>query len=285
MDARTTGRTDDRFREWFRWRGRPPLVLAYHRLGRLPRALDPFNLSVSLDQLRGQVRRLLGRGYEFVTVSEFVRRLADGGPPAGVCALTFDDGSEDNATVLPNVLTELGIPATIYVLPGLLGEPHPFLPRESGVRLMSEPQLGELSRLTSVEIGSHTSRHADLGKAGPQDAYREMVGSKRELEEIVGREVSSFAYPHCRYSPACPDAARRAGYSSAVTCGLAGGWRPYELRRQSIDFLDRRLGFALKSRGLFYPLVASSPGRLLRWAARPLRHRGAGTPSDPHLPA
>lgn len=260
-------------------------MLAYHRLGRLPRALDPFNLSVSPDQLRGHVRRLLGRGYEFVTVSEFVRRLADSGPPAGVCALTFDDGSEDNATVLANVLTELGIPATIYVLPGLLGEPHPFLEPESGVRLMSEPQLRKLSGLTSVEIGSHTSRHADLGKAGPHDAYREMVSSKGELEEILGRDVSSFAYPFCRYSAACPDAARRAGYSSAVTCGVAGGWSPYELRRQSIDFLDRRLGFALKSRGLFYPLAASPPGRLARCAARPLRHRGAGRPSDPHSPA
>jgi peptidoglycan/xylan/chitin deacetylase (PgdA/CDA1 family) len=277
--------TDDGLRDWVRWRGRPPLVLAYHRLGRLPRALDPHNLSVSHDQLRGHVRRLLGRGYEFVTVSEFVRRLADGGPPAGVCALTFDDGSEDNATVLPNVLTELGIPATIYVLPGLLGDPHPFLEPESGVRLMSEPQLRELSRLTSVEIGSHTSRHADLGKAARQDAYREMVRSKRELEEILGREVCSFAYPFCRYSAACPDAARRAGYSSAVTCEGAGGWSPYQLRRQSIDLLDRRIGFALKSRGLFYPLAASPPGRVARWAARPLRHRGAAGPSDPNSPA
>jgi peptidoglycan/xylan/chitin deacetylase (PgdA/CDA1 family) len=263
MGARTIG-----------WR--PPLVLAYHCVGKLPRAEDPHNLMVPAEQLRRQLRGLLDRGYEFVTVSEFARRMIAAGPPGGVCALSFDDGSEDNAVVLPSLLGELGIPATLFVCPGLLGSPHPFLGSGAGVRLMSEDQLRDVAALPLIEIGSHTNTHPDLSNATGEEAYGEMEQSRRDLEGLIGERVHSFAYPFCRYSAACPTAARRAGYLTAVTCGARGGWRPYELRRASIDSLDGRLTFALKSRGQFEGLRSSLPGRLARRLARPLRHPGAG---------
>ena len=103
-----------------------------------------------------------------------------------------------------------------------------------------------------------------------------MASSKLALEELLEKPVESFAYPKCRYSAPCPDAARRAGYTVAVTCGGLGGWRRFELARESIDSLDGSIGFAVKSRGLFFPLRESLPGRLLRAAVRPLRHRAAG---------
>ena len=99
-----------------------------------------------------------------------------------------------------------------------------------------------------------------------------MASSKLALEELLQRPVHSFAYPKCAYSPSCPAAARRAGYEVAVTCAGRGGWRRFELARENIDSLDRRISFALKSRGLFLPLRESRAGRLLRGAARPLRH-------------
>ena len=101
-----------------------------------------------------------------------------------------------------------------------------------------------------------------------------MATSKDALERLLQRPVASFAYPKCGYSAPCPEAARRAGYSVAVTCGRYGGWRPFELTRESIDSLDGRTTFALKSRGLFRPLRESAPGRAARALARPVRHRG-----------
>lgn len=258
----------------------PPLVLAYHALGDVPPSLDPHNLFVAPDRFESQVRSLLGRGYELVTVSEFARRLAASGPPHGTCALTFDDGSADNASVLPPLLDRLGVPATVFVCPGLLGEPHPFLPAEAAVRLLDAAELRGLAELPSFEIGSHTNRHADLSAANADEAYRELVSSKAALEELTGKPVLSVAYPGCEYSPACPDAAARAGYLAAVTCGPRGSWQPFELRRESIDSLDRRLTFAVKSRGLFWPLWSSAPGRALRRAVRPLRHTTAERPDS-----
>jgi peptidoglycan/xylan/chitin deacetylase (PgdA/CDA1 family) len=251
---------------------RPPIVLAYHGLGEVPRAHDPHNLMLPPEEFTGHVRRLLARGYEFVKMRAFAERLHAGASLRGVCALTFDDGSADNHALLPELLARLGVPATLFVCPGLFGEPHPFLAPESGVRLMTLEDARELTGLASVEVGSHTIGHDVLDDADPDTAYREMADSKQMLEDVLGTSVVSFAYPDCGYSPACPAAAQRAGYTSAVTCGGRGGLRPYELSRESLDPLDTRVLFALKSRGLFHPLYRSAPGRLARAALRRRRH-------------
>jgi peptidoglycan/xylan/chitin deacetylase (PgdA/CDA1 family) len=243
---------------------RPPLVLAYHALGDVRPEHDPDRLVIKEVDFRAQVESLLERRYELVKLAEFARRLRAGTSLDGVCALTFDDGSVDNALVLPVLLEALGVPATLFVCPGLLGEPYPYLAPEANVRLMNREELEQTAALEYIEIGSHTNRHIDMTHIGGQEAYDEMTSSKQALEQLIGKPVESFAYPFCRYSPACPPAAERAGYTSAVTCGLRGGWRPYELRRELVDPSDGQLRFALKSHGLFRPLVDSPPARLAR---------------------
>jgi peptidoglycan/xylan/chitin deacetylase (PgdA/CDA1 family) len=245
---------------------RPPLVLAYHLIRAVDPAHDPHHLAVAPDAFRAQVRALQRRGYAFVTMAELGRRLDRA---RGLCALTFDDGAADE---LPALLAELGVPATLYVCPGLLGEPYPFLAREAGVRLLTAGELAALAARGDVELGSHTLRHTVLAAAGAAEARREMAASRQALQELAGAPVGTFAYPECGYSPACPAAARDAGYATAVTCGPRGSWTPYELRRVSVDALENRLSWALKSRDLWRHVWDSPPGRLARAAARPFRH-------------
>jgi peptidoglycan/xylan/chitin deacetylase (PgdA/CDA1 family) len=255
---------------------RPPLVLAYHGLGRFSRSLDPHNLMVDPERFRAQVNVLRRRGYRFVALSEFARHLDEGPPARGTCVLTFDDGTVDNLELVAPLLAELDAPATFFVCPGLLGEPHFDMPARAGVRLMNAGELRELASSSLVEIGSHTMAHTELSSASEEDAHREMAESRAALEDLLQRPVHSFAYPKCGYSPACPEAARRAGYAVAVTCADLGGWRRFELCRESVDSLDGGVGFALKSRRLFWPLRRSLPGRLARAAVRPLRHGADG---------
>lgn len=260
---------------------RPPVILAYHGLAEVPREHDPHNLMLPPSRFVAQVESLRRRGYEFVKMADIAGRLHAGTDLSGVCALTFDDGSVDNHDVLPALLERLGVPATLFVCPGLFGEPHPFLPRESGVRLVTLEEARALAALPMVEIGSHTVRHTVLDDADADSAYREMAESKRLLENMLETSVPSFAYPDCGYSRFCPPAAERAGYTSAVTCAGRGGLRPFELSRESPNPLDTGLLFALKSRGLFQPLYRSAPGRLARAAMRRRRHgrRVPGRPS------
>jgi peptidoglycan/xylan/chitin deacetylase (PgdA/CDA1 family) len=260
---------------------KPALVLAYHGLGSYSRPLDPHNLMVAPERFSRQMGTLKRRGYRFVALAELARRLSEGrAPDAGTCAVTFDDATVDNLEVLAPLLAAQGVPATIFACPGLLGQSHFAMPDAAGVRLMDAEELRELASSALVEIGSHTNEHVDLSHASAEEAYREMASSKAALEELLQTPVHAFAYPKCGYSPECPQAARKAGYSVAVTCGGLGGWRPFELARESIDSLDRKVGFALKSRRLFLPLRESAPGRLARMAVRPLRHGHAGGAID-----
>ncbi len=250
------------------------MVLAYHGIGEVERVHDPDNLMLAPQRFRQQVLSLKERGYRFLTITDFASGVRDGAAPAGCCALTFDDGSSDGFSVLPGLLDELGVPATLFVCPGLLGSPHFSIAAGSGVRLLSAGELADLALRGDVEIGSHTRDHRSLASATRDEALVEMRASREALEQLVGKPVTSFAYPGCAYSPACPGAAAEAGYVVAATCAPAGGWRPFELRRESIDTLDGRLTFALKSRGLWEALYASAPGRLGRRAARLRRHSG-----------
>ncbi len=256
----------------------PPLVLAYHGLGAVARDLDPSNLMVRPERFREQIGRLRARGYTFVPLLHHAEAVEQGRkPPPRTCSLTFDDGSLDNLTVLAPMLVELGLPATVFVCPGLLGTPHFAFPAAADVRLMDLGELRELAEVPGVEIGSHTVAHTDLHHATAEQAEREMRNSKLALEELLQRPVESFAYPRCGYSPACPEASRAVGHRVAVTCGGRGGWRPHELTRESIDSLDERLGFALKSRRLFWPLRNSAPGRVARLVRKRVLHRSGAT--------
>ncbi len=249
----------------------PPLVLLYHALAEVRPEHDPHNLALSPCRFRNDLEGLLERGYEFVRLSEFSRRLRRGDRLERVCSLTLDDGTADNAHVLPELLDQLQVPATVFVCPGLLGRAYPWTAREAGIRIMTADELRALARVPLVDVGSHTVAHSVLSKASGEQAYGEMASSKRSLEELLGRTVESFAYPECGYSPECPAAAERAGYTTAVTCGPWGRWDPYELRRENPSRVDGRFLLALKTRGVFFHVRRSPPGRLLRAAIRSRR--------------
>jgi peptidoglycan/xylan/chitin deacetylase (PgdA/CDA1 family) len=250
---------------------RPWVVLAYHAVGDVAPEHDPDHLVQPPDKLEWQLRRLVDRGYQFVTATEFARRLRASRSLEGVCAVTFDDGTIDNLTALPAILAGLGgIPATVFACPGLLGEADPYIAPESGLRLMDANELRELAGL-GFEVGAHTNRHTDLAAATSEDAYDEMTSCKGALEDLLGKQVNTFAYPFCRYSAACPAAAERAGYLAAYTCSGRGGRLPFELRREMMDRRDSRLTWTLKSRRRYEDTLELAPVRVARAGRRALR--------------
>ncbi len=257
------------------------VVLAYHGIADVNPHDDPVRLWVAPAALERQVRTMHRRGYQFVTMADFGERLHAGSGTDGLCALTFDDGTEDHASILPDLLERLGVPGTIYVCPGLLGEPYPWVAERTGIRFMSRAQLLALAGHPRVEIGSHTERHTELDTATAEFAFAEMDRCKRTLEEMLQLEVPSFCYPRCHYSPACPPAAKRAGYRTAVVCGPRGSWDPFELKRESIHTPDGPVTFAFKSRGLYYGMRDRAPIRVARTLTRPVRHFREWVPRGP----
>jgi peptidoglycan/xylan/chitin deacetylase (PgdA/CDA1 family) len=62
-------------------------------------------------------------------------------------------------------------------------------------RSMTVEQLTALAALSHAEIGGHTRTHLQL--AGQDEALQrsEIAGSVEDLQELLGRPVTTFAYP------------------------------------------------------------------------------------------
>jgi peptidoglycan/xylan/chitin deacetylase (PgdA/CDA1 family) len=253
-----------------RLRARRSVILAYHGVAPTGGADDPHFLRVAPGRFRHQVELLREAGFEFVTVAELVERKGDGDPPAGLVALSFDDGLHDNHEVLLPILREHGIPATVYVMTGYIGQPYPWISGDSDARLMNEDELRELAG-AGVELGAHTVSHPDLSELDHDACLREMVESREAIERITGARVTTFAYPFCRYGDAAVAAARDAGFAAAVTCHGRGDWSPFTMNRTMITGKDGTPSFVLKLLGVYQPLFDSLPGRLLRSSTRAAR--------------
>ena len=86
--------------------------------------------------------------------------------------------------------------------------------------MMTDGQVMQLHR-SGIEIGAHTVSHPILARLDPQTAWREVLQSKHDLEEITGGAVRSFAYPNGRpmrdYQRIHVEQAKAAGFDLAVS--------------------------------------------------------------------
>src|SRR5512133_2377242 len=144
-------------------RARRSVILCYHGIGPTNTRIDPGFLRVRPAAFHAQLELLLGAGFEFLTVAEFADRAAGGEPPPGLAALSFDDGMDDNHTVVLPILRELQLPATVYVATGLMRKPNPWMAAGAGARMMDEAELRDLAA-AGFEIGAHSVSHPDLSQ-------------------------------------------------------------------------------------------------------------------------
>ncbi len=138
-----------------------------------------------------------------------------------ICAVTFDDGYAENYLHALPILREFSIPATFFVASGFVDKAITF-PDDQKRGLIdflpfSSHQLKSLSE-AGMSIGSHTSSHVDCGV---EENLHEIGSSKRELEEILGLQVTTFAFPYGKSEnihPYSPKVLKTAGYTCGFSC-------------------------------------------------------------------
>jgi peptidoglycan/xylan/chitin deacetylase (PgdA/CDA1 family) len=247
-----------------------PIILGYHGVGHSSFAEDPNLLRVRPDRFRVQIETLIAVGYRFVTMAEFGRTMTgDGQRPFGCAAITFDDGLRDNHERALPILTEYGIPATVYVIAGIIGKPNPRMSANSGLRMMTESELRALVA-AGWDLGAHSMTHPDMSTLPYDVCLREMVDSKRALEELAGVAAETFSYPFGSYGPAAVAAAHDAGFIAAVSTEL-GDNRRYLLQRAMIGGADAFPIAFLKVAAAYQPKLSGRPAAALRRPAAALR--------------
>jgi peptidoglycan-N-acetylglucosamine deacetylase len=135
---------------------------------------------VSLDNSQDQLGRLQSSSVIFTT--------------------SWDDGHVCDLR-LAELLAEHEVRGTFYV-------PVQFEAR------LDVPGLRRLRNL-GMEVGAHTVNHVNLTVAA--DPFGELMDGKRYLEDVLGEEITAFAYPFGKFDSHVSRLAQKAGYQLART--------------------------------------------------------------------
>jgi peptidoglycan/xylan/chitin deacetylase (PgdA/CDA1 family) len=201
----------------------PVTILFYHRVA----DTHPNAWTIGVDRFKSQMNWVREK-FDFVPLSEAHRQIASGENERPLACLTFDDGYADNCDHAIPWLLEEQIPFTYFVATQHVLQNRPFQhDLEAGVPLaVNRPEQLVAMAKAGVEVGAHTRTHADLGQVSCEDElYEEIVGSKRELESIIGQAVRYFAFPYGLPQNMSSTAFRmafRAGYWGV--CSAYGGY-------------------------------------------------------------
>ncbi|WP_319454947.1 MULTISPECIES: polysaccharide deacetylase family protein [unclassified Mycobacterium] len=211
-------------------------ILMYHSVSDTPststRALSvaPTTFAVQLNYLRRQ-------GFTGLTFGELCKRRRAGQPlPPKPIVLTFDDGYANFIEEALPMMIGQGYPATVFATTGWLHDAGPIAAGTTPDRMLSWPQLAELAA-AGVEIGAHSHSHPQLDQISLPRLRAELADSKHMLEDRLGQQIESLAYPYGYSTKRVREVTREVGYlqAAAVANASAGpSCDPFRLPRLTI---------------------------------------------------
>lgn len=172
----------------------PVMVLFYHRVA----DYWPNDWTLSTRQFARHVR-WLKRHFELVSLADAQDRIRSASNPRPVVSITFDDGYADNCDFALPLLNRERIPCTYFVSTDHVCQGRPFPHDQSAGRPLRTNTIAQLRQWADagIEIGAHTRTHADLGKVtDPAQLYDELVTSRDDLSQAIGRPIRFFAFPY-----------------------------------------------------------------------------------------
>ena len=209
----------------------------------------------------------LSKRYRFITLSDlidFYYSPMKPGLPEYALLVTFDDGWKENCRLL-DIIREYNIRPLIFLSSHLadtsrhfwftacsdsetetlknmpsdqrilwLKEIYGYYPEKEFPEKRQALNIDEINRVKEyVDFGSHTSFHTVLTKCDPEGKAAEIIGSVEKLEELLDREVSSFAYPNGDYDGESIELLKQCNIKIART--IDAGWNnrrtdPYRLK-------------------------------------------------------
>jgi len=188
-------------------------------------------------------------------------------------AITFDDGYKNLLTNAYPILKKFKVPATLFLASGLVNENKlawwdqvklfygdkskiesmKNLPNEKRIKMLKTMILqikdipekykflskNELQKMSDVfSYGSHTISHPILTMTKNDEAKKEIINSKKMLENLLNMKIKSFCYPNGDFNDETKNIVKNAGYDYACTT-IKGrnkqGCDLFELKRIGID--------------------------------------------------
>ena len=181
-------------------------VLYYHSV----KESADNEVTITPEMLKAELKYIHDEGYVTLTISQLKAYILNDSPiPPKSILITFDDGYMDNYYSAFPLLKEFNMTATIFCITAEL----------DGSYYLSKEAIKEMSAY-GIDIESHTLTHPHLNKLNYDQQLAELVASKKTLEEITGKEISSLAYPFGDFNDDSVKAAKEAGYTLGFTTKL-----------------------------------------------------------------
>jgi peptidoglycan/xylan/chitin deacetylase (PgdA/CDA1 family) len=160
-----------------------------------------------------EIEALATHGYHPISQLQLFDALLHGARlPAKPVLLSVDDGYVDDVKTILPILQAHHFIATFYIITGRFHEPGFLNPTE--VRRLDA---------AGMDIGAHTRSHVPLAAIPASDVSGQVLGSKQDLEAVLGHPVQWFAYPFGSFNASVVAKVKAAGFVLAVTTN--GGTR------------------------------------------------------------
>jgi peptidoglycan/xylan/chitin deacetylase (PgdA/CDA1 family) len=187
------------------------VVFCYHRV----EGKAGGDLSMTPELFEEQMQTLKDNGISVISMQDFLAwKRSEKNIPARSALITIDDGYASAYEVARPILKKFNYPWTYFIYTKYVN---------SGGKSITWKQLEEL-RDEGVEIGSHTVSHMDLrlplGKnpeAYDQWLREEIIGSRKIIEQKLGINCATFAYPLGRQNQKVIGVVKDAGYEAAFS--------------------------------------------------------------------
>ncbi|HEY8965019.1 MAG TPA: polysaccharide deacetylase family protein [Candidatus Methylacidiphilales bacterium] len=172
------------------------VILGHHKIGPIPEGGWKSWYYVPTEAFAAQLRLLRDRGYSFLTLDAFLDGVdRPEALPEKAALVTFDDGYRSLLRHALPAMRELGVPGVVFVPTDWVGRDNGF---DCGVEPREEiatwEELAEMER-GGLAVQPHGKSHRGLSTLTPAEVEEEIAGSKRAIEEHLGRPAALFSFP------------------------------------------------------------------------------------------
>jgi peptidoglycan/xylan/chitin deacetylase (PgdA/CDA1 family) len=190
-------------------------ILLYHSVSDSPSdASAPFTVTPA--DFERHLDAIVARDLHCMTVSNYLDARNAGTLPTDkrVALITFDDGYLDFVDVCLPKLAARNLASTMYITTGWMTDTasHQAGPEDP---MMAFSHLADVES-ADVEIGAHSHAHLQMDTLSAKHCFDELTRSKHLLEDRLGHDIRSFAYPHGYNSGRIRKQVVEAGYDSAT---------------------------------------------------------------------
>jgi peptidoglycan/xylan/chitin deacetylase (PgdA/CDA1 family) len=205
-------------------------VLCYHQFSKKK---TRTKIAVSAEMFDKQMAYLKDNGYNVISLStlhnfmNFKQR-----PPKNSVVITIDDGWKTMKTIALPILKKYGFKATLFVYTDLIrSEPNNVT--------LSWNEIKEMVDEGIIDVQSHTASHTDLTMLSEESLEKELAASQRMIQEKLGLNVTSIAYPYGTVDEQVVEKLKKYGYEAGFTVirgGNAFFYNNYALNRTMIFY-------------------------------------------------